>query len=69
MANVGDRFKTGETCDTRGAYIFDGYVQREPPPPVPTAIERVIPLSKGETFPPIRSSSMAAYWKLQRVSP
>lgn len=67
MANVGDRFKTGQNCDTSGSYAFDGYVD-VPSTPAPTTEERVIPLSKGGTFPPIRSSKAAAWWKLQRIT-
>lgn len=65
MATVGQRFKTGETCPTRGVYTFDGYttttIQQ------PTSEERVIQLGAYETFPPIRSTNSGAYWKLSRV--
>jgi hypothetical protein len=67
MAKVGDRFKTGQTCDTSGSYAFDGYVDGTSQP-APTSNERVIPLQKNETFPPIRSASKACWWKLQRVT-
>ena len=66
MAKVGDRFKTGQTCDTSGSYIFDGYTDGTTTPS-PTAEERVIPLERNETFPPIRSANKACWWKLQRV--
>ena len=67
MANVGDRFKTGQNCETSGSYAFDGYVDGTNTP-APTSAERVIPLAKSETFPPIRSCNKAAFWKLQRIS-
>ncbi len=67
MAKVGDRFKTGDKCDTSGSYVFDGYTDGTTTP-APTAEERVIPLSSGETFPPIKSAKKAARWKLQRIS-
>ena len=67
MASIGDRFKTGQTCDTSGVYIFDGYVDGSSYPS-PTQDERVIPLSRNETFPPVRSASKACWWKLQRTS-
>lgn len=66
MANVGDRFKTGQQCNTSGSYVFDGYTQ-DPPTPMPSQEERVISLASGQTFPPIRSTGRGAYWKLQRV--
>ena len=66
MANIGDRFKTGQTCETTGSYVFDGYVDNSTSP-APSAEERVIPLSKSGTFPPVKSSGKAAWWKLQRV--
>lgn len=67
MARVGDRFKTGQTCTTSGSYVFDGYIDGTTWPS-PTPEERVIPLNRGDTFPPIRSTSKGAYWKLQRLT-
>jgi YjzC-like protein len=67
MAKVGDRFQTGNKCDTSGSYIFDGYTDNTPRKQ-PTNEERVIPLSKGETFPPIKSTQGGAWWKLQRIT-
>jgi len=67
MARIGDRYKTGNVCDTTGSYVFDGYIDGTTQPP-PTTEERVIPLRSGETFPPIRSASKACYWKLQRIA-
>ncbi|NOK12583.1 YjzC family protein [Corallococcus exercitus] len=67
MATVGQRFKTGNVCETSGSYVFDGY-ENGSTAPSPTAEERVIPLSKGETFPPIRSAKKSAWWKLQRIT-
>ncbi|WP_223745441.1 YjzC family protein [Myxococcus faecalis] len=66
MATVGQRFKTGETCPTRGSYIFDGYTDNTTTP-APTSEERVIQLNVNATFPPIRSSNKGAYWKLARI--
>lgn len=67
MARIGDRFKTGQTCDTSGSYVFDEYTDGTSTP-APTADERVIPLSRDETFPPVRSSKKACWWKLQRFA-
>ena len=55
---VGTRFKTGEKCVESGRYRFDGYLDGTHYPP-PAAEEREIPLSAGETSPPIRSSGKA----------
>ncbi len=64
---IGTRFKTGETCTESGRYRFDGYLDGTSTP-APTPEEREIPLSQGKTFPPIRSSRKACWWKLmQRI--
>ena len=64
---VRTRFKTGETCIVSGRYRFDGYTDGSTYPP-PKPEEREIPLSKGETFPPIRSARKSCWWKLmQRI--
>lgn len=59
------RKKTGETCEIAGDYSFDRYVDGTTYPP-PTADERVIPMDRQDTFPPVKSSSKAAWWKLLR---
>jgi hypothetical protein len=59
------RFKTGERCEVSGGYQFDGYSDGSTTP-TPKPEEQEIPLSKGETFPPIRSSGKACWWKLIR---
>lgn len=64
---VGTRYRTGETCVESGRYRFDGYLDGTWSP-APTPEEREIPLGRGETFPPIRSSGKACWWKLaQRI--
>lgn len=55
------RFKTGEECSEKGNYRFDGYTDGTLTPS-PTAEELEIPLSRGETFPPIRSANKGCYW-------
>ena len=62
MANIGDRFKTGQQCETTGFYDFDGYLDGTRTPR-PTAEETRIPLSSRETFPPVRSQNKGARWK------
>lgn len=56
-------YKTGDTAPTTGRYQFVRYTDGTTTP-APTPEERVIPLSRGETFPPIRSANKAAWWKL-----
>jgi YjzC-like protein len=62
-ATVTNRYRTGERCETSGRYDFDGYMDGTSHP-APRPEEKQIPLSHGETFPPIRSSGKACYWKL-----
>ncbi len=56
-------YKTGQTAPQTGRYRFIRYVDGSMYPS-PTAEESVIPLSRGETFPPVRSSNKAAWWQL-----
>lgn len=56
-------YSTGEKAPQTGRYRFVRYTDGTTTP-APTAEERVIPLSVGETFPPIRSSGKAAWWTL-----
>ena len=63
---VGERFHTGQKAPAAGSFVFDGYHDGRSRPS-PTNEERVIRLSGGETFPPIRSQNAAAWWKCQRV--
>jgi hypothetical protein len=60
---IGSRFRTGQKSEESGRYRFDGYTDGTTSP-APTAEEREIPLSRGETFPPIRSTGKACWWKL-----
>ena len=61
-----ERRKTGQKCRIGGDYKFDGYVDPpEDPPPPPTPDEMVIPMEEGETFPPIKSTDLAAWWLLE----
>ncbi|WP_146657836.1 YjzC family protein [Enhygromyxa salina] len=68
MTNIGDQFKTGATCPTSGSYVFDRYADAPSTTPQPTQDERVIPMTRGNPFPPVRSTNAAAWWKLQRIS-
>lgn len=57
------RQKTGEIASQSGTYTFDGYVDGTTYP-APTADEKKIPMTKGETLPPVRSAEKAAYWAI-----
>ncbi len=57
------RWKTGEKCVLTARYRWEKYTDGTYSPQ-PTAEEREIPLSSGETFPPIRSAEKACYWVL-----
>lgn len=59
-------FKTGMICTTKGQYVFVRYVDAPIGTPQPTTEERVIPMERGGTFPPIRSTGQAAYWNRLR---
>ena len=59
---IGDRYKTGENNPEKGKFAFDGYTD-DTSSPSPTPEETEISLDKDETFPPIRSSNKACYWK------
>ena len=67
MANLGQEFKTGEKCETKGTYTFVRYVDNQQAP-APTRDEQNIPLDKGDTFPPIKSQNKAAWWMLTRLT-
>ncbi|SFJ67968.1 YjzC-like protein [Halobacillus dabanensis] len=60
--SMADRYKTGEKAPEAGTYEFDGLVDGRKKDNV-TEDEKQIELSNGDTFPPLRSSKEAAYWK------
>lgn len=61
MAYIGQKFKTGQICPTKGKYQFDCYTDGSTYPS-PTAEEKVIPMDIGDTFPPINSANKGAWW-------
>ena len=58
------RFKTGQVCPASGVYGFAGHVDVAVTDE-PTPAEREIPLTKGERFPPLRSTGTAVWWVLR----
>ncbi|MBH0229115.1 YjzC family protein [Halobacillus yeomjeoni] len=57
-----ERYKTGENVPESGTYEFDGLADNRKNAN-PTEDEKQVKLESGETFPPLRSSKEAAYWK------
>lgn len=62
---VENYFKTGEKVPTSGIYSYQGPVEGQTSC-IPTREEREIPLSQGETFPPVKSCRTGAKWRLER---
>lgn len=60
------RYKTGEEAPQSGTYEYDGPINNRVSCE-PTQEEKVIPLSKGEKFPPVKSCDKrgGAFWKLK----
>lgn len=61
MSTESDRFRTGQTSPYTSRFRFDGYLDGTSTP-APSAEERVIPMDKGDTFPPIRSTNKGCWW-------
>lgn len=62
---MGEHHKTGEKVPASGIYSYQGPVDGQRSC-TPTREEREVPLSKGETFPPVKSCASGAKWKLTR---
>lgn len=60
-----DELKTGEKARISGYYAYNGAVDKKISC-IPTPEERIIPLDKGDTAPPVKSCGSAANWKLLR---
>lgn len=55
-------YKTGEIAPKTQNYYWVKYTDNTITP-APTSEEKVIPLDKWDTFPPINSCDKGAYWK------
>lgn len=62
MTALQTRFKTGETSPYTARFRFDGYLDGTWSP-APTPEEKEIPMDKGDTFPPIRSTAKGCWWR------
>ncbi len=56
------RYKTGQKAPRTSTYAWVCYTDGTQVP-LPTKEEMSIRLTRGETFPPIRSCNKAAYWR------
>ncbi|MBI5960782.1 MAG: YjzC family protein [Chloroflexi bacterium] len=56
-------YKTGDLAPLTASYRFVRYTDGTVTP-APTAQERIIQLTQGETFPPIRSCNKGAWWQV-----
>lgn len=56
-------YKTGNVVTITSRYEFVRYTDGITTP-APTAEERVVPLDRGNTFPPVRSANKGAWWRL-----
>ncbi len=63
---IGVEYHTGEKAPVSGRYDFVRLVDPKDKGE-PTEAERMIPLTKGETFPPCRSCEAGAVWRLAEV--
>ena len=57
-------YKTGETVPVKGTYRLARHIDSTTCSP--SEIERQIPLSVGETFPPCKSCKTDAFWSLEK---
>jgi sporulation protein YlmC with PRC-barrel domain len=67
---IGKIFHTGQKVEQSGIYEYVYHVDSEccTPDCQPTEAEFELPLSRGETFPPIRSCGKGAAWRLVRAA-
>ena len=67
---MGETFNSGELVKKSGIYEYVAHVDPKSCKAdcQPTSAEREIPLSRGETFPPLRSCKEAAVWRLVRAA-
>lgn len=56
------KYKTGDKAPVTGNYRFAGFVDSRVNCK-PTTNERIIPMKRGDTFPPVRSCDAAAWWQ------
>ena len=57
--------KTGEKAKVSGLYSYNGPTDNKIGC-VPTPEEQIIPLSRGEHAPPVKSCGSGAIWKLEK---
>ncbi len=67
MTTIGSTYRTGQKAPVSGVYAFVRHTQTTNCKG-PTAAERTIPLSQGETFPPHRSCNTGVIWRLSQYA-
>ena len=60
------KYKTGMSCVQEGGYKFHSYLDGSTKPS-PTIRETIIPLDKGDRFPPINSVDKGCYWVKMKI--
>jgi hypothetical protein len=63
---IGSEFRTGQTAPVSGVYAYVRHADNLSCTITPA--QKEIPLSRGETFPPISGCRHAAYWRLVRYA-
>jgi sporulation protein YlmC with PRC-barrel domain len=68
--HIGEVFHTGQKAEHSGIYEYVAHSDPKEYDPSchPSDAEKEIPLSKGETFPPVRSCGKSAMWRLVRLA-
>ncbi|AKG53767.1 antigen [Dehalogenimonas sp. WBC-2] len=68
--NLGQMFKTGHIAPVSGVYRYVSHSGEKDHAVecIPSANEMEIPVSKGETLPPVRSCGKGAMWRLIRLA-
>ncbi|MBN1191084.1 MAG: YjzC family protein [Dehalococcoidales bacterium] len=69
-SRMGETFNSGEKVKKSGVYEYVAHIGAKSCQVdcQPTDAERELPLSTGETFPPLRSCGKAAVWRLIRAA-
>ena len=56
-------YRSGEQAPYTGMFLFVSYVKAKPETAEPEKLEKSIYLLQGYTFPTVRSTRQAAFWR------